>query len=139
MAAMSVVYTLYDALVSINVPDDKARAVIDAIEREMMDKLATKADIAHLRETLSQDIRGLALRTATDLAHIKETLSQDIVGAKADARHLGEMLAKDIQGGATKVELAEFGRKLTTQMYLAVGGSAVLTCSVLGTLMAFLR
>ncbi len=42
---MSVVYSLYDALVSINVPDDKARAVIDAMEREMMDKLATKADL----------------------------------------------------------------------------------------------
>ena len=29
---MSYLYSLYDALVSINVPSDKARAVVDAIE-----------------------------------------------------------------------------------------------------------
>ena len=28
-------YSLYDALVSINVPSDKARAVVDAMERDM--------------------------------------------------------------------------------------------------------
>jgi hypothetical protein len=57
---MSVVYSLYDALVSIKVPDDKAKAVIDALEREMMDKLATKADVLHVRELLSKDIQNLS-------------------------------------------------------------------------------
>ena len=37
-------YSLYDALVSINVPSDKARAVVDAMEREMGTTLATKQD-----------------------------------------------------------------------------------------------
>jgi hypothetical protein len=46
----------YDALVSINVPDEKAKAVIDAMEREMMGKLATKADLAHVQELLSRDM-----------------------------------------------------------------------------------
>ena len=61
---MSVVYSLYDALVSINVPDEKAKAVIDAMEREMMDKLATKADLEHVR-VASTDI-GTARRQTGD-------------------------------------------------------------------------
>jgi hypothetical protein len=39
----------YDALVSINVPNDKARAVVDAMERDMGTTLATKADLQLLR------------------------------------------------------------------------------------------
>jgi hypothetical protein len=35
----------YDALVSINVPSDKARAVVDAMERDMGTTLATKQDL----------------------------------------------------------------------------------------------
>lgn len=53
---MGVVYSMYDALVSINVPTEKAKAVIDAMEREMMDKVATKADLEHMRLLLSKDI-----------------------------------------------------------------------------------
>jgi predicted nucleic acid-binding Zn-ribbon protein len=73
---MSVVYSMYDALVSINVPSDKAKAVIDAMEREMMDKVATKADLEHVQEVLSKDIRA----TKADLEHLRELLSRDISG-----------------------------------------------------------
>jgi hypothetical protein len=61
---MGVVYSMYDALVSINVPTEKAKAVIDAMEREMMDKIATKADLDHVREMMSRDI--LLFRTEFD-------------------------------------------------------------------------
>ncbi len=46
---MSYLYSLYDALVSINVPSDKARAVVDAMERDMLTQLASKSDIENLR------------------------------------------------------------------------------------------
>jgi hypothetical protein len=42
----------YDALVSINVPNDKARAVVDAMERDMGTTLATKADLQTLRQEM---------------------------------------------------------------------------------------
>ena len=70
---MSVVYSLYDALVSINVPDDKAKAVIDAMEREVMDKIATKADVEHLRAA-----------TKADLTHMQEILSKDMLLTRSD-------------------------------------------------------
>ncbi|MBX3703274.1 MAG: hypothetical protein KF822_05830 [Steroidobacteraceae bacterium] len=61
---MDYLYTLYDALVSINVPSDKARAVVDAMERDMGTTLATKQDLRFLttREELlllKQDVAVL--------------------------------------------------------------------------------
>lgn len=69
---------MYDALVSINVPTEKAKAVIDAMEREMMDKVATKTDLEHVRDILSRDIRSLEVATKADLAHLREAFSRDI-------------------------------------------------------------
>ena len=61
---MNYLYSLYDALVSINVPSDKARAVVDAMERDMGTTLATKQDLLLLatREDLiatKQDLQFL--------------------------------------------------------------------------------
>ena len=50
--------TLYDALVGANVPPDKAKAVVHAMEKEMTDTLATKQDLQMLR----QDMQALELR-----------------------------------------------------------------------------
>jgi len=47
---MSFQVALYDALVSIEVPADKARAVVDAMERDMGATLATKTDILLLKQ-----------------------------------------------------------------------------------------
>ena len=47
---MDYLYSLYDALVSINVPNDKARAVVDAMERDMGTTIATKTDLQMLRQ-----------------------------------------------------------------------------------------
>jgi len=163
MVGMSVVYSLYDALVSINVPDAKAKAVIDALEREMMDRIATKADLSHVQELVSRDIKGVEL----SLAHWRETFAREIdrihaqlegldkrVDACATRAQLTELdkrldacatkaqlaeLSAHVRGCATKIELAEFGRKLTTQLYLAIGGAAALTCSILGSLLVFLH
>ena len=56
---MSFELTLYDALLSIDVPADKARAVIDALEHDMGSTLATKQDIRLLEQKLEQKIELL--------------------------------------------------------------------------------
>jgi hypothetical protein len=56
---MSFELTLYDALLSIAVPADKARAVIDALERDMGSTLATTQDIRLLEQKLEQKIELL--------------------------------------------------------------------------------
>jgi hypothetical protein len=49
---MDFLYSLYDALLGINVPADKARAVVDAMERDMGTTLATKADLRLLEQRI---------------------------------------------------------------------------------------
>ncbi len=56
---MNYLYSLYDALVSINVPSDKARAVVDAMERDMGTTLATKQDLENSRLATKQDLEIL--------------------------------------------------------------------------------
>ena len=53
---MSFPVSLYDALVSIDVPADKARAVVDAMERDMGATLATKADLLLLKQEINQEL-----------------------------------------------------------------------------------
>jgi hypothetical protein len=55
-AMVDYLYSLYDALIGINVPNDKARAVVDATERDMNTTLATKSDLLLLRQELKTDI-----------------------------------------------------------------------------------
>lgn len=58
---------LYDALVSINVPHDKAHAIVQAMEKEIFDRLATKQDLTSLetRLTLALTVRIGAMLVAS--------------------------------------------------------------------------
>ncbi len=53
---MDYFYSLYAALVSIHVPNDKARAVVHAMERDMGTTIATKSDLQNLRQDLTSSI-----------------------------------------------------------------------------------
>lgn len=74
-------YSLYDALVSINVPGDKARAVVDAMERDMGTTLATKQDLLLLASKedhllLKQDVALLR----QEMVGLHAGLRQEIEG-----------------------------------------------------------
>jgi uncharacterized coiled-coil DUF342 family protein len=143
---MSVVYSLYDALVSINVPDAKARAVIDAMEREMMDKLAAKADL----NTFRSEVGGEFKLIRQELASTREALSKDILAVARDLAHTREFLSRDIKAlsegfqsldkkFATKADLAEFGQRLTTKIYAVFASSVVLNCTIMFGILKALR
>jgi hypothetical protein len=68
-------YSLYDALVSINVPNDKARAVVDAMERDMATTIATKSDLQLLRSELHQECALIR----KDMEIMATTISTSIV------------------------------------------------------------
>jgi hypothetical protein len=65
-------FSLYDALVGIDVPAEKARAVIDALERDMGASLATKQDIQLLRQELKHEME--LLRKEMDLQRSNMTV-----------------------------------------------------------------
>lgn len=96
---MTALYSLYDALVSINVPSDKARAVVDAMEREMTAILATKTDIDQLDLALKADINQLETTLKADMNQLELTLKTDIKlldqkmdGVRTDLHHEIESL-----------------------------------------------
>ena len=71
---MDYLYSLYDALVSIHVPNDKARAVVDAMERDMGTTIATKIDLQMLRQDLISDLasRDELAAVRTDVAALRQ-------------------------------------------------------------------
>ena len=72
---MEGLYSLYDALIGINVPTERARAVVSALERDMDTKLATKADLKHLEDLLSRDIRSLEQRLRLEMTSQVQSLT----------------------------------------------------------------
>lgn len=66
---MDHLYALYDALISIAVPQEKARAVVEAMERDVAGTLATRADLQLLGTELRQELRheSAAIRKDVDL------------------------------------------------------------------------
>ncbi len=91
---MDYLYSLYDALISINVPNDRARAVIDAMERDMGTTIATKSDLQMFRQELVAMIGNLTTREETqdvrcDIALVRKDL--EILCAAMTVR-LGSML-----------------------------------------------
>ena len=78
---MDYLYSLYDALVSVNVPNDKARAVVDAMERDMGTTIATKADLQLLRSEFHQEctlIRQECALIRKDMEIMATTLANNI-------------------------------------------------------------
>jgi hypothetical protein len=57
---VNVQYALYDALVSINVPADKARAVAESLDLDMNTTLATKTDLNALQMQLELKLQLLS-------------------------------------------------------------------------------
>jgi ribosome recycling factor len=128
---MGVVYSMYDALVSINVPTEKAKAVINAMERDMMDKIATKSDVENLRLATKTDVENLRLATKADVENLR-------LASKADLEHVREILSRDMQ--AMRADMAYKIEKLESRLVIRLGqmmaASLVLTCTILGTLQA---
>ena len=82
--------TLYDALVSINVPGDQARAVVEALEHEMYTALATKADLAHQAQLFNERLERLRLEIRADRL-------EDMVSLRAEMRAMRDELRSEAQ------------------------------------------
>ena len=72
--------TLYDARVGANVPPDKAKAVVQAMERERFERLATQQDLQALQSTIAQQLLALASRLKQDLTVRLGTLLAASIG-----------------------------------------------------------
>ena len=71
---MDYLYSLYDALISIHVPNDKSRAVVDAMERDMGTTLATKADLENFRTATKADMQLLRQELISMISDIRKDM-----------------------------------------------------------------
>jgi hypothetical protein len=88
-------YSLYDALVSINVPNDKARAVVDAMERDMSTHLATKTDIDSHRLALKGDIDAVRVALKSDISAMQVEIDSLRVTTRTDL----DAFRRDVDSG----------------------------------------
>ncbi len=72
--------TLYDALIGANFPPDKAKPVVQAMEREMFERLATRQDLQALQSTIAQQLLALESRLKHDLTVRLGTLLAASIG-----------------------------------------------------------
>jgi hypothetical protein len=82
---MNALFSLYDALLGIQVPPDRARAVVEAMEHDMITALATKSDLGATQLFLKQEVAATrdSLRQDMDLLRTSMTVrlgSRMIVG-----------------------------------------------------------
>ncbi len=90
---------MYDALVSINVPNDKARAVVDAMERDMATSLATKTDLDSLRAEIRSEIAALR----KDMESQGATLRKNMQSQGAELRLDIALLRKDMEAQVAQI------------------------------------
>ncbi len=128
-------YSLYDALVSIHVPNDKARAVVDAMERDMGTTIATKADLQLLRQEMA---------TKVDLAGLR----QEFALLRKDFEVLSAGLRKDLDVQSTAfhkdldVQSTGFHKDLellSTTMTVRLGSMLVVGFGVMIAALKFLQ
>jgi len=96
---MDFLYSLYDALVSINVPNDKARAVVDAMERDMATNLATKTDLDSLRLATKADVELLRLEMNASFALQQKDLDSGLAAVRKDMEAGLTAVRKDMEAG----------------------------------------
>jgi len=127
-ATVDFLYSLYDALVSINVPNDKARAVVDAMERDMATHLATKTDLDSLRLATKADVDLLRHETTSGFAAARKDLETGLALVRRDmdagfdalrAEFRGEIagVRKDIesQGAELRLDIALLRKDMEAQ------------------------
>ncbi|MEX2149647.1 MAG: hypothetical protein WD793_05505 [Steroidobacteraceae bacterium] len=94
---MDYLYSLYDALVSINVPSDKARAVVDAMERDMGTTLATKRDLEAQSLVTKKDLELVRSAMKQDLELLRSAMTQDLELLRSETRQGTEMLRQELR------------------------------------------
>ncbi len=100
-------YSLYAALVSIDVPNDKARAVVDAMERDMGTTIATKTDLQILQVATKADLQTMQNATKAELQMLRQEFKTGLQMLRQELKTDLQMLRQElISSLASRDELA---------------------------------
>jgi len=85
---MVIANTLFDALVTANVPRDQAHAVVEALEHRMTSELATKADltreISEVRAEMKAEFAAVRAEMKAEFAAVRAEMKADLAAVKVD-------------------------------------------------------
>ena len=84
---MNYAYDLYDALVAINVPGDRARTVVVALEQRMTSELVTKADLRIAVGELRGETAALEKALRSEIAAVEASLRAEIASLRAEMKN----------------------------------------------------
>ncbi len=73
---MAYAISLYDALVSINVPKPQALAVVESLEQTMTSELATKTALEQLRVHMEREFASLRGDMAREFVAVRQEIQQ---------------------------------------------------------------
>lgn len=100
-------YSLYDALVSIDVPNDKARAVVDAMERDMGTTIATKTDLQILQGATKADLQTMQNAAKAEQQMLRQEFKTGLQMLRQELKTDLQMLRQElISSLASRDELA---------------------------------
>ena len=107
--------SMYDALISVQVPGDKARAVAEALESDMSVHLATRQDLLLLRkdvDALRKDMDAGFGFVRTEIDVLRKETNAGLASLRKDMDTGLASVRKDMDAGFALVK-AEFKQDLT--------------------------
>ena len=106
---MNALCPLYDALVSINVPSERARSVVDAMERDMTTILATKSDLAATQVLLKRDIDSVRESLDQKIDSVRESLDQKLDSTRVVLENKLELLRSSMTIRLGSIQFVSMG------------------------------
>ena len=88
---MAYAISLYDALVSINVPKSQALAVVESLEQTMTSELATKTDLEQLR-----------VHTDREFASLRGDMEREFVAVRREMAAESALLREEIKSAISR-------------------------------------
>ena len=130
---------LLEALLSVGVPPDRARAVVDLLDRSIDERyglhaqvLATKRDVAEAQLALGREIAEVRVSLGREVAETRAALGREIAAigrevAELDARTSKEIARTQAQIAETRADLVKWAlAALTAQTVLLLGAMRLL-------------
>lgn len=109
---MEVLHSLYDALASINVPGDRARAVVRALEADLSANLSTKVDLLMLKQDFQasiNEVRGEIQELRNELRGEIQEVRNELRGEIQEVRNEVQEVRNEIQEVRSEVQALRTG------------------------------
>lgn len=116
---MAYAISLYDALVSINVPKPQALAVVESLEQTMTSELTTKTDLQQLRDHTDREfvlVRADIQQLRVEIRQLRADMDREFAAVRAE---MARGFEEQTQGRAADVAL------LRSEMNVAISRASM--------------